>query len=161
MNICQDNLKQIYQLLLVYDIYYNSLPKVTSEGGNGVRDLYPLYESGIMKKNQFAIFQLRNTKLQPFSENPTIDEFDKNHIGYSYNSTTELDGTNKLPLLSDQGVSDGILNYKEKDKGIKPNFKGGANVFFSDGSMKWIPANRKGKLSTKEISKEEWKLLKD
>ena len=157
----KDNLRQIYQLLFIYNMDYNSLPKVTPEGGNGVRDLYPLYETGIMKKEQFTLLKPFYAGFIPFSEAPTIDEFDKNHIGYAYNSTTEFDGTNKLPLLSDQGVSDGILNYKEKDKGTKPNFKGGANVLFNNRSMKWIPADRKGNLSTNLISKEEWKLLKD
>ena len=155
----KDNLKQIYQLLLVYDMDYNSLPKVTPEGGNGVRDLYPLYETGIMKKDQLALFHPPNTKLQQFSENPTIDEFDKNHIGYAYNSTAEMDSD--FPLVSEQGVSDGILNKKEKDKGLKPVFNKVAHVLFANAKIEKIPADRKGNLSTKKIPKEEWKLLKD
>ena len=155
----KDNLKQLYQLMLVYNMDYKSLPKVTPEGGNGVRDLYPLYEIGIMRKDQLALLRPPNTKLQPFSEDPTIDEFDKNHIGYSYNSTTEMDLD--IPLASAQGVSDGILNKKEKDKGLKPVFENIVYVLFANGKIEKIPADKNGNLSTKEISKEEWKLLKD
>jgi len=157
----KDYLKQLYQLILVYEMDYNSLPKVTPEGGNGVRDFYPLYESGIMGKDQLALFRPPNTKHQPFSENPTIDEFDKNHIGYAYNSTAEMGCTNKIPLLSEQGVSDGVLNKKEKDKGLKPVFNKVAHVLFANGKIEKIHADRKGNLSTNLISKEEWKLLKD
>ena len=153
------DLKQIYQLILVYNMDYNSLPKVTAEGGNGVRDFYPLYETGIMKRDQLALFHPSNAKLQPFSEDPTIDEFDKNHIGYAYNSTAEMDSDS--PLVSEQGVSDGILNKKEKDEGLKPVFENVAHVLFANAKIEKIPADRKGNLSTKEISKEEWKLLKD
>ena len=155
----KDNLKQIYQLILVYSMDYNSLPKVTSEGGNGVRDFYPLYETGIMKRDQLELLHHPNAKLIPFSENPTIDEFDKNHIGYAYNSTAEMDSDS--PLVSEQGVSDGILNKKEKDEGLKPVFENVAHVLFANAKIEKIPADRKGNLSTKEISKEEWKLLKD
>ena len=155
----RDNLKQIYQLILVYNMDYNSLPKVTAEGGNGVRDFYPLYETGIMKRDQLALFHPSNAKLQPFSENPTIDEFDKNHIGYAYNSTAEMDSDS--PLVSEQGVSDGNLNKKEKDKGLKPVFNKVAHVLFANARIENVHADRKGNLSTKKISKEEWKLLKD
>ena len=155
----KDNLKQIYQLILMYSMDYNSLPKVTPEGGNGVRDLYPLYDTGIMKKDQLKLLQHSKVNLQPFSEDPTIDEFDKNHIGYAYNSTAELDSDS--PLVSEQGVSDGILNKKEKDEGLKPVFENIAHVLFANAKIEKIPADRKGNLSTKEISKEEWKLLKD
>ena len=155
----KDNLKQIYQLLMIYNMDYNSLPKITSEGGNGVRDFYPLYESGIMKRDQLALFHPPNVKLQPFSENPTIDEFDKDHIGYAYNSTAEMDSDS--PLLSEQGVSDGILNKKEKEKGLKPVFENVAHVLFANAKIEKIPADKKGNLSTNLISKEEWKVLKD
>ena len=149
-----DKLMVMSQLLLVYNMDYATLPKVTPEGGNGVRDLYPLYKTGVMKRDQLLDLKYRKINLQPFSEDPTIDEFDKYHIGFSYNSTADFDATNGQPILSIQGVSNGLLDddcFKRKN----------IHVLFSSGKIEKIPVDWRGRLSTKEISKEEWKLLKD
>jgi len=161
----KDNLRQIYQMILVYNMDYGSYPTTQPpatryEKSGGVRDLYPLYDTGIMKKDQLKLLQAPNAKLIAFSDEPTIDEFDKNHIGYAYNSTARPDTDD--PLLSEQGVSSGKLNPNTKDNGKKPIFEGLVHVLFANGKIEKVPTNRRtGKLSTKEVSAEEWGLLQD
>ena len=132
------------------------------EKSDGVRGLYPLYSSGVIKAEHLnRLLHPKGAKLLDFSENPTIDEFDKYHIGYAYNSTAKAHDPDNPPILSHQGVSDGVLNYKTKDKGTKPILKKGAMVILANGEIKLIPADKKGRLSTNEISTEMWKKLVD
>ncbi len=160
-NLTNDNMKQLYMLIMMYEKDYDTFPKVTPEGGNGVRDLYPLFSVGLLEERSIVILQPPDTHLLPFSENPTIDEFDKDYIGLSYNSTAPYDETNTIPLLADQGVSSGYLQLKTDDAGIKPREKRGAIVVFSSGHIDFIRAGRQGKLSTNMLSKTDWSLLKD
>ena len=162
-----DKMNQIYKLMFMYAGDYGSFPSVQPsatryEKGGGVKDLYPLYETGLMGKEQLKLLQAPGAALIPFSDDPGIEEFDKNHIGYSYNSTAMPDDPDNPPLLADQGVSSGRLTLKTTDKGKKAIFANGANVLFSSGTSKWIPANKKtGKLSTKDVRADQWGLLQD
>ncbi len=156
-----DNLKQLHMLMMMYAQDWNSFPKVTPEGGNGVRDLYPLYTTDLLYEQALSILQPPNSHLQPFSKNPTIEEFDKDHIGFSYNSTATYNETNTVPLLADQGVSSGYLQLKTDDNGIKAREKKGAVVLFTSGRIEFITADKNGRLSTYLLSKADWSLLKD
>jgi len=162
-----DKMKQLYRLMFMYAGDYGSFPTAQPsatryEKGGGVKDLYPLYETGIMGKEQLKLLQAPGAALIPFSDDPTIDEFNENHIGYAYNSTAMPDDPDNPPLLSEQGVSSGKLSLKTSNKGKKAIFANGCNVLFCSGISKWIPANKKtGKLSTKEVSAEQWGLLQD
>ena len=162
------NLISLHKMFMMYELQCEQgYPTTVSnkdryEKSAGVRGLYPLYSSGVMKVDALnKLLHPPGAKLLDFSDNPTIDEFDKYHIGYAYNSTAKEHDPNNPPILSHQGVSDGVLNYKTKDKGTKPILKKGALVIFANGEVKLIPADKKGKLSTNEISAEMWKKLVD
>ena len=132
------------------------------EKSDGVRGLYPLYSSGVLRARSLnKLLHPPGAKLLDFSDNPTIDEFDKYHIGFAYNSTAKAHDPDNPPILSHQGVSDGVLNYKTKDKGTKSIRKDRVLVLFANGRAEYIPANRKGVLSTNKISAEMWKKLVD
>ena len=157
----------LHKMLMIYKQDYGCYPTTQSpetryDKSGGVRDLYPLYSSGLLKPRDLnELLHPKGAKLLDFSDNPTIDEFDKYHIGYAYNSTAKAHDPDNPPILSHQGVSDGVLNYKTKDKGTKPIRKKGALVLFANGEVKLIPADRKGVLSTNDISVEMWKKLVD
>ncbi|MHA1574707.1 MAG: DUF4190 domain-containing protein [Alphaproteobacteria bacterium] len=161
----KDNLRQIYQLLSIYNMDYGSYPTIQPsttryEKSGGVRDLFPLYDVGIMKKDQLALLKAPGAKLIDFSNNPTIDEFDKYHIGYTYNSTAKPESNE--PLLSEQGVSSGFLQFTTADNGIKPVFKDRVHVILANGKFIKVLADKKnGKLSTKDVKAKQWELLKD
>lgn len=161
----QDNLRNMRIILMNYVTMYGSLPSVQPkhtrfERGGGVRDLYPLYQTGLLNKDNLKLLQPPGVSLIPFSANPTIEEFDKNHIGYAYNSTANLDDPDNPPVMSEQGVSTGVLDLEGKDPGRKPVFKNGVNVLFADGTIEFIPAVN-GKLSTAKIKPEMWAKLLD
>jgi hypothetical protein len=158
----KNQLGQLYIMLLIYEQDYNEFPKVTPEGGNGVRDLYPLYASGIMNEVSLYTFQSWGCRLKQFSKNPTIDEFNRHYIGISYNSTAKLNDPDNPPLMADQGVSSGYLRLETKEGGTKARVDTGAMVLFADGSIEFInTVNKRGKLSTSNVSLEEWARLKD
>lgn len=147
----RDNLKQMYLLLNIYQQQYGSYPSLQPnttryQRGGGVKDLYPLWETGIMKKEQLKLLQPPGTATIPFSSSPTKEEFDKAHIGYSYNSTAIPDDPNIPPLMAERGVSDGRL-----DKNESPVFPDGAHFLLGNGAIEFVPAIN-GKLSTKDIS---------
>ena len=121
-----------------------------------------MYSTGILKAEDLnKILHPKGAKLLDFSDNPSIDEFDKYHCGYAYNSTVNPDDPDNPPLLSEQGVSSGVLNYKTKDRGIKPIRKKGVLVLFAGGKVEQIYADSKGRLSTNKISAEMWSRLVD
>ncbi len=162
----KDNLRSLYMLIQLYTSQWNAYPTTQSpqtryDKGGGVRDLYPLYETGLLGEDQLKLLQPQGAALIPFSSEPKIDEFDKYHIGYSYNSTAIPDDAENPPILADQGVSSGVLHYKTKDRGTKPVNRGGALVLFSSGTIELITANKKGKLSTKKVGADEWGRLGD
>ena len=132
------------------------------EKSDGVRGLYPLYSSGVMKVDALnKLLHPPGAKLLDFSENPDIDEFDRFHCGYAYNSTAIPNDEDNPPILSEQGVSSGVLKINSKDRGLKPIRKNGALVLFANGSVENINADVRGKLSTKKISADMWGKLVD
>ncbi len=132
------------------------------EKSAGVRGLYPLYSSGVMKVDALnKLLHPPGAKLLDFSNNPTIDEFDKFHCGYAYNSTAIPNDEDNPPILSEQGVSSGVLKINSKDKGLKPIRKNGALVLFANGSVENINADVRGKLSTKKVTPDMWGKLVD
>ena len=161
------NLISLHKILMIYQQDYGCYPTTMSakdkyEKSAGVRGLYPLYSTGILNSSDLnKLLHPPGAKLLDFSDNPTIDEFDKYHIGFAYNSTAKTNPPPDTPILSEQGVNDGVLNYKTKDKGTKPIRKKDVLVLFANGSVKRIPADKKGKLSTNKISAEMWKKLVD
>jgi len=160
-------LVDLHKILMIYQQDYGCYPSVQPpetryEKSGGVRDLYPLYTCGLLKPRDLnRILHPQGAALIDFSENPTIDEFDKYHCGFAYNSTVKTNSPPDTPVFSHQGVSDGILNYKTKDKGTKPIFKDKVLVLMKNGSAMYIPANKKGVLSTNIISADMWGKLVD
>jgi prepilin-type N-terminal cleavage/methylation domain-containing protein len=162
----KDNLRSMYVLLQLYAQDYRSFPTMQPperryEQSGGVRDLYPLYSTGIIAKEQLELFKGPGAAMVPFSADPTVDEFDKNHIGYAYNSTAIPDDPDNPPLMSEQGVSSGKLDPNTQDRGRKPIFIGGVHVLLTSGKSLWIPADRSGRLSTSDVSADQWGLLQD
>ncbi len=97
-----------------------------------------------------------------FSSDPSIDEFDKDHIGYAYNSTAIPNDEENPPLLAEQGVSSGVLDVtKKRPRGTRSVRKNGVLVLFVDGTVDEIHADRKGKLDTKRVSADMWGRLVD
>ena len=160
-------LVDLNKIFMIYKQDYNAYPTTMSskdkyEKSAGVRGLYPLYACGLLKANDLNnLLHPPGAALIDFSSDPDIDEFDKYHCGYAYNSTAIPDDPDNPPIMSEQGVSSGILNVNTKDKGIKPIRKNGVMVLFADGHVKDIHADRRGKLSTKEISADMWGKLVD
>ncbi len=160
-------LKDLYKVLMIYTQDYNSYPTTLSgrdkfEKSAGVRGLYPLYSTGLLKARDLnKLLHPPGTKLIDFSDDPDIDEFDKAHCGYAYNSTAIPDDDENPPILSEQGVSSGVLKLKTKDRGIKPIRSTGVLVLFANGSVEEIHADRKGKLSTRRIDSDMWGKLVD
>lgn len=162
MNIkASNNLNQLYILMMIYAQDWNEYPRVTPEGGNGVRDLYPLYATGVLDVEALSLLQPPGCNLKKFSKDPTIDEFDKDHIGLSYNSTAIPDDPDNPPLLADQGVWSGRLQKDSADRGIKPREETGALVLFGNGKVEFIKAYKDGTLPGAKVSSNEWRLLKD
>ena len=155
------NMDNLYIVMSIYARHGKGFPKVTPEGGNGVRDLYPLYTTGVLNDEALSILQPPGCNLQPFSDNPTIDEFDKKHIGFSYNSTAIPDDPDNPPLLADQGVWSGRLQNNSPTPGIQSREEAGALVLFGDGKVEFINAYMDGTLHSSKVSSIEWQLLKD
>ena len=163
---CQGNLRDMHKSFLMYIMDYNIYPTTQPpltryEKGGGVRDLWPLYDTGKISHEQLESLKCPQATLIPFSKSPTIDEFDRRHIGYSYNSTAVPSDPNNPPVMADKGVSSGVLDYNSKDLGLKPNHRGGANVLFANGKVKWINSDKNGKLSRADVSEEMWGRLLD
>ncbi len=156
----KDNMKQLFLLLNIYQQQFGSYPSVQPNNtrytrGSGVKDLYPLWEAQVMKKEGLKLLQPPGVAMIPFSQNPSKEEFDKLHIGYSYNSTAIPDDPNNPPILSERGVSDGRI-----DKSDNPVFTDGAHVLFGNSMTDFIPAIN-GKLSIRDVTPEQWGKLLD
>ena len=160
-------LVDLYKIFMLYSADFNEYPttqppQTRYEKSGGVRDLYPLYSTGLLKADDLnKLLHPPGAALIPFSKDPSIDEFDKYHCGFAYNSTAFPDDADNPPILSEQGVSSGVLKLNTKDKGIKPIRKTGVLVLFANGSVEQVMADRKGKLSTKKISSDMWGKLVD
>ena len=158
----------LHKMFMMYELqckqgYPTTIPdKDRYEKSDGVRGLYPLYSSGVMKVDALnKLLHPPGAKLLDFSETPDIDEFDKFHCGYAYNSTAIPNDEDNPPILSEQGVSSGVLKINSKDKGTKPIRKNGALVLFANGSVENVNADVRGKLSTKKVSPDMWGKLVD
>ena len=161
-----DNMKQLHILMMMYANDWNSFPTTQPpatryEKGGGVKDLYPLYSTGLLEKGNLVILQPPGAALAPFSSDPGPEEFNKNSIGVAYNSTCIPDDPDNPPLLADQGVSSGSLRANVNDRGIKSIDPRGAVVLFASGQIDFINADRNGKLSTSRVSADQWGRLLD
>jgi len=160
-------LVDLHKIFMIYQQDYNSYPTTMSakdkyEKSAGVRGLYPLYSCGLLKPGELnKLLHPPGAALIDFSNDPDIDEFDKYHVGYAYNSTAIPNDDDNPPILAEQGVSSGVLNPNTKDKGTKPIRKNGVMVLFANGTVEDIHADRRGKLSTKKISSDMWGKLID
>ena len=160
-------LVDMHKMFMIYQQDYNAYPTTMSskdkyEKSAGVRGLYPLYSCGLLKSADLnKLLHPPGAALIDFSKDPDIDEFDKYHCGYAYNSTAIPNEDDNPPIMAEQGVSSGVLNNNTEDKGIKPIRKNGVMVLFSNGSVENINADRRGKLSTKKISADQWGKLVD
>jgi len=73
-------LVDLHKILMIYQQDYGCYPSVQPpetryEKSGGVRDLYPLYTSGLLKPRDLnRILHHPGTKLLDFSDHPTIDE---------------------------------------------------------------------------------------
>ena len=129
------------------------------EQGGGVRDLYPLAYTGRMGEKELnECLHPPGGQFDKFSKEPRPEEFDKNHIGWSYNSCARIDSED--PLMADQGVSSGSLRLQSQDRGIKPLSTKGVMVLLANGRVEYVSANpRNGKLLSDIVK--DWGVLKD
>ena len=146
------DLSIMFKLLFIYNMTYHTYPSMQPTNtmhvnGGGVRDLWPLYSSGIMDKDSLSCLRPPGCTLIPFSANPCPDEFDSKHIGYSYNSTVIPDDPSNPPLMAERGAADGILRKEEK-----PVFKDGVHVLMCNGQVKWLPVLRGGVLQVEGVT---------
>ncbi|NLF41008.1 type II secretion system protein [bacterium] len=163
---CSQNLRSMYSIFLIYSQEHNAYPTTQPpltryERGGGVRDLWPLFDVGVMQKEQLELLKCPQSTVVPFSSNPTIDEFDKKHISYSYNSTAIPNDPNNPPIMADRGVSSGVLNFNAQDVYARPNHKTGVNVLLANGRVVWVSCDRRGKLSRSVVAEEQWGRLLD
>ena len=157
-------LRDLYVHLQTYQQDFGSFPSVQPnatryEQGGGVRDLYPLAYTGRMGEKELnECLHPPGGQFDKFSKEPRPEEFDKNHIGWSYNSCARIDSED--PLMADQGVSSGSLRLQSQDRGIKPLSTKGVMVLLANGRVEYVSANpRNGKL-LRDIVKD-WGVLKD
>ncbi|MBO7435782.1 type II secretion system protein [bacterium] len=157
-------LRDLYVHLQTYQQDFGSFPSVQPnatryEQGGGVRDLYPLAYTGRMGEKELnEIMHPPGGQFDKFSKEPRAEEFDKNHIGWSYNSCARIDS--EEPLMADQGVSSGSLRLQSQDRGIKPLSTKGVMVLLANGRVEYVSANpRNGKLLSDIVK--DWGVLKD
>ena len=157
-------LRDLYVHLQTYQQDFGSFPSVQPnatryEQGGGVRDLYPLAYTGRMGEKELnECLHPPGGQFDKFSKEPRPEEFDKNHIGWSYNSCARIDSED--PLMADQGVSSGSLRLQSQDRGIKPLSTKGVMVLLANGRVEYVSANpRNGKLLSDIVK--DWGVLKD
>ena len=158
----QTMLRDLYVVLQTYQQDYGSFPSVQPnatryEQGGGVRDLYPLVYSKDSKELD-ELLHPPGGQFDKFSSNPRPEEFDKNHIGWSYNSCARIDSED--PLIADQGVSSGSLRLQTQDRGTKPLDPGYVMVLLANGRVEKITVSKNGKIMGDRIVKD-WGVLKD
>lgn len=157
-------LRDLYVNLQTYQSDYGCFPSTQPnatryEQGGGVRDLYPLAYTGRLDDKELnKMMHPPGGQFDNFSKDPRIEEFDKNHIGWSYNSCARIDSDE--PLMADQGVSSGSLRLQSQDRGIKPLSTKGVMVLLANGSIEYVPANPKNGKILGNIVKD-WGVLKD
>ena len=158
----EENLKSLYCLLSIYGEQFHAFPSVGPKGQRGVRNLFPFYQTTISSQTTsnngsiLGLFQVPGAHCLAFSKNPTIDEFDGDHISYCYNAAATYNGNEREALVCEQGVSNGVLLINAKDPVERPVFRDGVHVLFNNGTILWIPADRNGQLATDVVSVAEW-----
>lgn len=157
-------LRDLYVYLQTYQEDFGSFPSVQPEEtrykvGGGVRDLYPLAYVGRMGEKELnELMQPPGGEFKRFSAKFSPAEFDKNHIGWSYNSRARI-GSDE-PLMADQGVESGYLRLDSNDPGVMPLSTKGVVVLLANGQVIYVSANpRSGKLMTDQVK--DWSVLKD
>ena len=148
------NLKTLYSFMEIYAQNHGAYPCVQPRNVSigGVSNLFPLYQAAQDKAQFLRLLQPPGSELQAFSTHPTIDEFDRNHIGYCYNVIQWISEGPLEVLMCEQGVSNGVLLLDAKDPADRPVFKDGIHVLFVNGRVIWVPADRHGRLSTNVLS---------
>lgn len=159
----EQDMRNLYRIFMLYEQAYGRYPTSSRDRtrSTGVRDLYLLYAGGYLGRDDLELLQPPGANLMQFSREPTIDEFTKDYIGYSYNSTAFGGGATPEPILADQGVSTGVLQLDTQDPGLAPYARNRALVLFTDGRVRRIGADARGRLSTADVSPEQWARLVD
>lgn len=158
----QTMLRDLYVVLQTYQQDFGSFPSVQPnatryEQGGGVRDLYPLVHR--MDSNELnEMLHPPGGQFDNFSSTPRPEEFDKNHIGWSYNSCARIDS--EEPLIADQGVSSGSLRLQTQDRGTKPLDNSYVMVLLANGRVERINVSKNGKILGEKIVKD-WGVMKD
>ena len=153
-------LRDMYVYLQTYQHEYGSFPSVqTTEKSGGVRDLYPLAKTGRIGGEVLnELLHPPGSQFDKFSEEPRPEEFDRNHIGWSYNSRARMGSED--PLMADQGVSSGYIDLQTRDRGIQPLSRKSVMVLLANGEVEYVPVRRRdGKLLTDKVK--DWSVLKD
>lgn len=157
-------LRDMYVYLQAYQNDFGSFPSVQpkdtrDELGGGVRDLYPLAYTGRMDdKTLNEMLHPPGSQFDKFSKELRPEEFDRNHIGWSYNSCARIGSDD--PLMADQGVSSGYLDLTSRDSGIKPLSKKSVIVLLANGQVERISVHRKSGKLLGDVVKD-WSVLKD
>ena len=157
-------LRDMYVYLQAYQNDFGSFPSVqpkdtSDELGGGVRDLYPLAYTGRMDdKTLNEMLHPPGSQFDKFSKELRPEEFDRNHIGWSYNSCARIGSDD--PLMADQGVSSGYLDLTSRDRGIKPLSKKSVIVLLANGQVERISVHRKSGKLLGDVVKD-WSVLKD
>lgn len=158
----QTMLRDLYVVLQTYQQDFGSFPSVQPNAtrykqGGGVRDLYPL----VLRMDSNELNEMLHPpggQFDNFSSTPRPKEFDKNHIGWSYNSCARIGSED--PLMADQGVSSGALFFQSNQRGLKPLSKEGVTVLLANGQVEFIPVEKRtGKILSDKIK--DWSVLKD
>ena len=148
----EDNLKQLYAFLTIYGNNFNCYPSMQPRGNKksgGARDLYPLYLTALDKGQFLTLLQPPGVKLVPFTKDPGPDQFDKDHVGYVYNSTVVPEQSDNPPLMAERCVEDGVFTEQEK-----PVFRDCAHILMANGTIKQVPVLN-NKLSLNDIKLED------
>lgn len=106
-------LRSMYRYLNDYQREHGAYPAVDPDNYS-VRDLYPLFEKGKARPKRLkTLLQPIGRKYEEFSQDLTIDDFDPDHIGWSYNPKARPGSDD--PLLGEH--YDDIL-YHYEDLGL-------------------------------------------
>ncbi len=153
----EDNLKQLYTFMNIYAQNHGCYPSIQPRGsksGGGTRDLYPLYLSALEKQPFLQLLRPPGVALVSFSKDPSPDEFDKDHIGYIYNSMVVPDQSDNPPLMAERCVEDGQFTETEK-----PVFRDCAHILMANGTVREVPVIN-NKLTLGDIKLEDLAKLK-
>jgi len=159
----RSNLENLYTLHKTYAGLTGKYPAIPpyryiEKPCPGVRNLYPLLASGILKAEWLSLLQPEGLVLQRFPNAPSLDDFTPARIGYCYNASAQTACPPAMVLMCDQGQTNGII-LRNAPPENRPLYTSGLNVLFTDGRIEWIEADRKGILSTNLVPADQWSLL--